>query len=48
MGRKFLLYGFLAIGGYLVLTHVTGTRTFLNSAGSNSGNVIKAFQGRRR
>ena len=46
MGRKFLTYGFLAIGGYLVLVHFTGARTVLNSAGTNSVNVVKAFQGR--
>ncbi len=48
MARKFLTYGFLAIGGYLVLTHFTGTRVFLNSAGTNSVNVVRAFQGRGR
>ncbi len=46
MGRKILLYAGLAIGAYLVLTHATGTRHVLNSTGTNSVNVIKAFQGR--
>lgn len=48
MARKTILYGFLAIGAYLVLTHVAGTRTALNAAGGNSVNLIKAFQGRRK
>lgn len=46
MLRRIIVIAGLAIGGYLVLTHATGTRTFLNSAGTNSVNVVKAFQGR--
>lgn len=46
MGRKIIVYGFLAIGGYLVLSHATGAARVSNSAGANSVNLIKAFQGR--
>jgi len=46
MARKFLTYGALLIGGYLVVTHYTGAARTLNAAGSGSVNLIKAFQGR--
>lgn len=44
---RYVKWGFLAIAGYLFLTHATGTKTLFNSAGGNSVNVIKAFQGRK-
>jgi hypothetical protein len=46
MARKVLVYGAALIGGYLVLVHYTGFAKDVNSAGSGSVNLIKAFQGR--
>lgn len=44
--RKFLYYGTLLIGGYLVLVNWRGFTQDLTSAGSGSVNLVKAFQGR--
>lgn len=46
MMRRILVIAGLAIGGYLVLTHGTAAGRVLSSAGTNSVNVVKAFQGR--
>ena len=43
---RYVKWAFVAIAGYLILTHATGTKTAANSAGTNAVNVIKAFQGR--
>jgi len=46
MGRKIFLYGAGLIGLYLIVVNYTGASKDLNSAGSGSVNLVKAFQGR--
>lgn len=45
-GQKVIFWGFVAIGGYLVLTNYKGFVADTGSAGGASVNLIKAFQGR--
>ena len=44
--RKFLLYGFGAIGLYLVVTHATGAGTLITDTTSGTSRLVSAFQGR--
>jgi hypothetical protein len=44
--KKVLFWGFIAIGGYLVLTQYKGFVADTGSAGTASVNLVKAFQGR--
>lgn len=44
--KRVIYWGFIAIGGYLVLTHYKGFVADVGAAGNGSTNLIKAFQGR--
>jgi hypothetical protein len=44
--RKFIFYSAALIAGYLVLANYKGFTSDLNSAGTGSVNLVKAFQGR--
>lgn len=46
MARKIVVYGFLAIGGYLVLTNFNGFVKDTGAATTGGVGIIKAFQGR--
>jgi hypothetical protein len=44
--KQYVYWGFVAIGGYLVLKYYKGFVADVGAAGSGSTNLIKAFQGR--
>lgn len=44
--RKVIFWGAVLIGGYLVLNNFKGANILLGTAGSQSTNLVKAFQGR--
>lgn len=44
--KQALFWGAVLIGGYLVLKNFKGAVADTNSAGQNSVNLVKAFQGR--
>lgn len=44
--RKVIFWGAVLIGGYLVLINYTGATSDVNAAGTQSVNLVKAFQGR--
>lgn len=44
--KKVLFWGAVLIGGYLVVSHATGSSRILASSGKSSVNLVKAFQGR--
>lgn len=46
MGKKALLYSAGLIGLYLAVAYSSGFVNDLKAAGTGSGTVIKAFQGR--
>ena len=46
MAKKILLYGFILVGGLLVLNHATGAGTLLVDSTNGASNLAKTFQGR--
>lgn len=44
--KPFLHYSAMLIGGYLVVYYYTGAGTVINSAGTASSGLVRAFQGR--
>lgn len=44
--KQVIFWGFVTIGLYLVLTQAKGFTSDLGTAGTDSTNLIKAFQGR--
>lgn len=46
MGKKFLVYTFIAIGGYIVVANATGFGKALTAAGNTYSQGVKTLQGR--
>lgn len=44
--KKFVFYTFLAVGGYLALSHATGFGYDLKAIGSTYSGGVKTLQGR--
>jgi hypothetical protein len=46
MGKKLLMYTFIAIGGYIVVANATGFGKALSAAGNTYNSGVRTLQGR--